>query len=130
MPRGDKTGPMGMGPMTGRAAGDCAGNQDADNASTPGGQGRGLGGGGRGRRGRCRRNQFYSTGQTGQQRAAADVPAATPEPETGEPVGAGEEELDRLKQQAAALADSLDEIKKRIAALQPESREEEAGSGN
>jgi hypothetical protein len=26
MPRGDRTGPMGMGPMTGRGAGFCAGN--------------------------------------------------------------------------------------------------------
>ena len=27
MPRGDSTGPLGMGPMTGRAAGFCAGYQ-------------------------------------------------------------------------------------------------------
>jgi hypothetical protein len=65
MPGGDGTGPMGMGPMSGRAAGDCSGN-----TNTPGG--RGLGGG---RGGRGRRNQFRATGLTGQQRAAAGMRA-------------------------------------------------------
>lgn len=64
MPRGDGTGPWGQGPMTGRAAGYCAG-YDQPGAASPGpgrgygrGQGRGLGpwgwgrgaGGGRGMR--------------------------------------------------------------------------------
>lgn len=45
MPRGDRTGPAGMGPMTGRGAGFCAGNGTAgymNNAGTYGG-GRGPG---------------------------------------------------------------------------------------
>ncbi len=46
MPRGDRTGPAGMGPMTGRGAGFCAGYGTAgymNNAGTYGG-GRGFGG--------------------------------------------------------------------------------------
>jgi len=46
MPRRDKTGPMGAGPMTGRCFGLCAGN-DAEDRGIGFGMGRGLG---RGRR--------------------------------------------------------------------------------
>ena len=68
MPRGDGTGPNGMGPMTGRAAGFCAGynvpgymNSVAGRGFGMGfGRGRGFGGGGRGFR-----NRFYATGQPG-----------------------------------------------------------------
>jgi len=54
MPRGDGTGPMGMGPMTGRAAGFCAGfgTPGYMNAGPGWGGGRGFGRGrglGRGR---------------------------------------------------------------------------------
>ncbi|MFW6313940.1 MAG: DUF5320 domain-containing protein, partial [Spirochaetota bacterium] len=59
MPRGNRTGPNGMGPRTGRAAGFCAGNDEAGCSTAPGGwfgggrhrgPGRGPGGGsGRGR---------------------------------------------------------------------------------
>ncbi len=58
MPGGDGTGPIGMGPMTGRGAGYCAGYP------TPGymaGGGRGFGGRGRGG-GWGRRNGFRATG--------------------------------------------------------------------
>lgn len=79
MPRGDKTGPTGMGPMTGRAAGRCAGidTPEVDNSAfgrgrgmgrgrgrAAGGCGRGLGRGmGRaaGGFGRGFRNQFLAT---------------------------------------------------------------------
>jgi hypothetical protein len=39
MPRGDGTGPMGMGPMTGRAAGYCAGFGMPGSANAPRGRG-------------------------------------------------------------------------------------------
>lgn len=70
MPRVNGTGPTGMGSMTGRAAGYCAG------FGVPGfmnNQARGFarGGFGMGRgRGFGRRYQFYATGLTGWQRAA------------------------------------------------------------
>ena len=58
MPGGDRTGPTGAGPMTGRAAGICAGNAIPGFSTAPGGRGpgrgqgrgRGMGGGGFGRR--------------------------------------------------------------------------------
>ncbi len=50
MPRGDKTGPEGKGPMTGRGAGQCAGNgSNVDNPVAGTGNGRGLGRGAAGR---------------------------------------------------------------------------------
>jgi hypothetical protein len=49
MPRGDKTGPYGAGPMTGRAAGYCAGYSVPGYMNPRRGYGRGFGrGGGRG----------------------------------------------------------------------------------
>ena len=61
MPRGDRTGPNGMGPMTGRAAGYCAGYD------RPGYANFGYGGYGRGRGlglgfGRGYRNRYYGGG--------------------------------------------------------------------
>ncbi len=53
MPRGDSTGPEGTGPMTGRAAGFCAGYSNPGYGNPVGGRGFGMGygrgfGGGRG----------------------------------------------------------------------------------
>ncbi|MFW5745279.1 MAG: DUF5320 domain-containing protein [Spirochaetota bacterium] len=45
MPRGDRTGPNGMGPATGRAAGYCAGNGEPGFFTAPGPFGRGRFGG-------------------------------------------------------------------------------------
>jgi hypothetical protein len=92
MPGGDRTGPMGLGPMTGRAAGYCAGFGMPGYANpAPGrgfgmgfgrgrglggrgfgmgfGRGRGLGGCGFGGGGRGWRNMFYATGLPGWRRA-------------------------------------------------------------
>jgi len=55
MPRGDGTGPMGMGPMTGRGAGFCAGFAVPGYAN-PIGYGFGF------ERGRGFRRMFYATG--------------------------------------------------------------------
>ncbi len=116
MPRGDGTGPMGMGPMTGRAAGFCAG------FNTPGFQnpmpGRGMGMGfGRGRGfgmgmggGRGFRNRYYATGMTGWQRAQA-MPAMT-----------REQEVEALKNQAEYLKESLDSINKQLQELDKENK--------
>ena len=74
MPRGDRTGPMGMGAMSGRAAGYCAGFGMPGYANpVPGrgfglGFGRGRGAGGRGfggGGGRGWRHMFYATGLPG-----------------------------------------------------------------
>jgi len=115
MPRGDRTGPMGMGPMTGRAAGYCAGNNVPGfmNAGYGGGFGRGRGrGGGRGR-GFGRGLGWW--GQPGW--AGVGLPVA--------PVGvtdapATEQELAILRQQAEQLAEALGAVKNRLDELKAE----------
>ena len=57
MPRGDGSGPMGMGPMTGRAAGFCAGYNRAGFMNPAAGRGLGMGFG-RGFRNRFSANVF------------------------------------------------------------------------
>ena len=120
MPRGDGTGPAGMGPMTGRAAGYCAGYATPGCVNPVGGQGFGAFGRGRGGGGRGRRNRFYATGVPGWQRAAMAQPAyAAP----FGPAQASEQELDALKGQAKYFEDALEGIKKRIEELGSEASE-------
>ena len=132
MPGGDRTGPMGMGPMTGRAAGYCAGSADPGFISAPSGdgfRGGGRGGGGRGGRGRRgRRNQFHATGLTGWQRAAAGMPAfgggqvaspARAEPDASSPASR-EQELGTLAQHAETMEQQLKQLRERIAQLETE----------
>ena len=109
MPGGDGTGPVGMGPITGRAAGFCAGYPVPGYANPVGG--RGYWGRGRGRGdGRGWRNRFYATGLPGWARAGyqAGFPA--------EPTA--EQEQQSLKQEAQYLQDSLDAVNKRIEELE------------
>ena len=87
MPGGDRTGPLGMGAMTGRGAGFC---------------------GGRG----CR-HRFYATGLTGWQRAGAGVPNVQPAPQPAQEPSP-EQELQTLKAEAEAAAASLEHIRQRI----------------
>jgi len=124
MPGGDGTGPAGLGPMTGRAAGYCAG-YPAPGYMNPVG-GRGFRGWGRGRGGgRGWRNQFYATGLTGWQRAAMGWPAfggaAGPVAPYNAPFASTtspEQQLDALKGQAEYFQDALDGIRKRIEELE------------
>lgn len=111
MPRGDSTGPMGMGPMTGRQAGYCAGHNMPGSLNTACGRGMGIGFGrganfgGRGG-GFRRRNRFFATGVPG--RAWLGGPAASfqqADPET---------EKQALKSQAEYLQSEMDAIKKRL----------------
>ena len=114
MPGGDGTGPGGMGPMTGRAAGYCAGYP------VPGFMnpiaGRGFGGWGRGGGGWGRRNRFYATGLTGWQRAGYGPAAYGPAPYAYAP--SREDELQQLKAQAEYFTSALEEIKSRISELE------------
>ena len=120
MPRGDGSGPDGMGPMTGRAAGYCAGYPVPGYANSVGG--RGYFGWGRGR---GRRHGYYATGLPGWVRVGYGMPAyggavnayaygAVPVGPTITP----QQELDGLKVQAEYFEDSLNEIKKRIEELE------------
>lgn len=64
MPRGDRTGPTGAGPRTGRGAGYCAGYDNPGSINRNTGYGRGFIRGGRYSRcgGRGWRNRYYATG--------------------------------------------------------------------
>jgi len=130
MPGGDGTGPAGMGPMTGRAAGYCAGYPVPGYMNPVGGRGfrgwgRGLGGG------RGWRNWFYATGLTGWQRAAMGwpafggvVPPVTPYAAPLGPTMSTEQQLDVLKGQAEYFEDALDGIRKRIAELEGKAKKD------
>ncbi|HUS46720.1 MAG TPA: DUF5320 domain-containing protein [Phycisphaerae bacterium] len=122
MPGGDGTGPMGAGPMTGRAAGYCAGYPVPGFMNLRGGRGFGFWGrGGRGG-GRGRRNWFYATGLTGWQRGAMGWPSFAAVPAGVAPVTAAapgrEQEIDMLKRQQEYFSNALDEIGKRVEELQ------------
>jgi len=122
MPGGDRTGPMGEGPMTGRGAGYCAGYAAPGFAKPGPGWGRGLGlgfGRGRGFGWRC---------------WGAPARYYGPQAAYG-PVGpwdarriSREEELEYLKHQAGELKDELDAIGSRVKELETEEgRSEGAG---
>lgn len=111
MPGGNGTGPQGMGPMTGRAAGICAGYGVPGYVNPVGGRfgggfGRGRGGWGGGGYGRGFRNMFFATGQPGWARFfGAD--AAT-----------GVDEKQILDTQAKTLKSQLDAIQQRLSQLE------------
>jgi len=117
MPFGDGTGPMGMGPMTGRGMGYCAGFP-TPGYMNPGYGGRGWFGFGRGRGGgRGRRNWFYATGMPGWMRAAQGMPAygmGVPSMPVYPQAPTPEAESAMLKDQAEFLKQQLDEIQNRI----------------
>ncbi len=130
MPRGDGTGPAGMGPMTGRAAGYCAGYSVPGYANPisgcgfgfgrgRGGFGRGLGMGFRGGRG---------WGGYGTVPYAAPVyPGSAAVPPYGAPYAGGPtpgQEVEMLKGQAKYFEEALKEIRKEIADLETQDKEE------
>ena len=119
MPGGNGTGPAGMGSMTGRAAGYCAGNKMPGFANPV--SGRGFGGGrGFGRGGRWgHRNMFHATGLTGWQRGGYNAAYGVA------PYASGvtqQQELDMLKGQSEYFEDALEGIKKRIDELEAEKK--------
>jgi hypothetical protein len=109
MPGGDRTGPAGMGPMTGRAAGFCAG-YPVPGYMNPA-PGRGFWGGGRGfgrGRGMGRGWGFRGPGWGGGY-GPGFVPPATL---------STEQELQMLRQQSENLQQTLNEINERISEIQ------------
>lgn len=120
MPGGDRTGPLGMGAMTGRGTGYCAGSGAPGYANPVPGCGFGMGFG-RGRGGRGfgffgggygRRNIFHATGLTGWMRfGGAYVPNGYQAPDrNADP----EIKKQALKQQADYLQKELDSIRGRL----------------
>ena len=109
MPRGDRTGPLGEGPLTGRGAGYCAGHGASGYANGTG-AGRGPGAGGRCGGGHGHRNRFYATGVPFSTYGAAPAAAAF--------TGDARQELSLLKSEADRLRATLEGIERRLEELQ------------
>jgi hypothetical protein len=133
MPRGDRTGPTGMGPMTGRGAGYCAGYGAPGFMNPNYGRG-GMGYGARGR-GRGWRHWYHATGLTAWQRGAAGLPAGggfVPAPYGGEfPSGYGpgysrDEELRMLREHVQGMEGGLEAARERLAELEKQAQGDEA----
>ena len=111
MPFGDRTGPMGEGPMTGRGAGYCTGNGVPGYMNPFGrGFGRGFWGRGYGRgfwgRGRGYRHMYYLTGVPGWARYGYAPVASRPV-----------DEKKFLESEAKALEEELKLIRERLEKL-------------
>lgn len=119
MPGGDRTGPAGMGPMTGRGAGYCAGYDVPGTMNAVPGGGRGMAwgrGGGFGR--------GLGLGFRGGRRWAGPcgrpaAPAAAPAPYAAYTAGPSkQQELDMLKEQADFMQNNLESVRERIRELE------------
>jgi len=116
MPGGDRTGPLGFGPMTGRAAGFCAGYPSPGYVTSPGGMGLGRGrGGGRGF------GRGFRSGRFGAFPYPAP-PYVNPAPSyQGQDIPQADTvsgELSALRNQAEYLSRTLENIGKRIEILE------------
>jgi len=108
MPRGDRTGPLGAGPMTGRGAGYCAGYGVPGYANPVPGLGSRCWGG------RGWRHWYYATGLPGWARAVG-YPLWAVAPFQAPPDK--EQEASFLKMQAENLKAALANIEKRLQGL-------------
>ena len=110
MPRGNGTGPMGMGPMTGRAAGFCAGNDVSGFISPAFGRGCGMGFG-RGRGMGFRRGGGFGLMRWGMPPIAYQEQKPVPELEK-----------QTLKNYAKGLETELEAAKKRLSEIEKASK--------
>ena len=121
MPGGDRTGPLGAGPMSGRGAGYCAGYAIPGYANPTGGRGRFCRGFGRGRGGLGRgwRHRYW-VGPGWMPYAYGDpyyVNAAFPSYPYARELNPSEE-MNMLKEQSRMLQSELNEIQERIGTLE------------
>ena len=119
MPGGNRMGPMGQGPMTGRASGYCAGYDAPGFLNAPfaraGGGGRPWGACGGGGGGWRHRHWYYATGLPGWSRGGMGWPGWG---RSFLPAPSKEAELAGLKQQATGFEQALNELKARIQELE------------
>lgn len=111
MPRGDGTGPMGMGPMTGRAAGFCAGRNMPGYMNPSGGRAFGGARGGRGWR-----HMYHATGLPGRARFGVGPAYGFPPA----PEWTKEQEMETLRAQAQSMEEALESVKQRLQELEKE----------
>jgi len=137
MPGGDGTGPLGLGPMTGRAAGFCAG-YPVPGYMNPipgrGGFGRGFGFG----RGRGWRHWYWATGLPGWARAGYGFPAfggwlnpyyypyyyGVSYGNPYAPQVTPQQQADMLKEQVKAMQQEINAINEQISTLEKTAAEE------
>lgn len=114
MPFGDGTGPRGLGPLTGRRLGFCAGYPVAGAFNPAGWWGWGVG------RGRGWRNRFWATCVPGWAWGGGFCggpnPATVPGPYAAAPAGG---EYEALRAQAQWLEEQLAAVRQRLAELMP-----------
>lgn len=111
MPRGDRTGPNGAGPLTGRGEGYCAGYNIPGYANLAGRLSTFCFGRGSGGRGRGFRHWFYATGLPGWIRFGFNAPPYN---------YSRDDEKTLLKQQVEYLTSTIENINKRLAELEKE----------
>jgi hypothetical protein len=128
MPRGDRTGPAGMGPMTGRAAGYCTGNAYPGFMSPHPPRFSGRRGFGRMGMRRGYRHGYYNTGMPGWSQYEAGYPAwggytapGAYDPYMSEEI-APEQEKDVLLEQAEMLKQHIIEVEARLNELEKDSK--------
>ncbi len=116
MPGGDRTGPTGMVPMTGRRAGYCAGHPLPGYANPVGGRGHGFGFGRRwGRDWGC--GGFGRGMGRGFRRGFGGFYGPYADPDYGNPAApemSPKQEVEMLKEQAKAMQDELNAVNERI----------------
>ena len=100
MPGGDRTGPMGMGAMTGRAAGFCAAQNTAGFAHP--GCGRGFGAG-MGRAGAGRGSRRFGSAYRPWRFGRGFAPSQTSDQEADRRAESLQEALDHIRQRLSAL---------------------------
>ena len=125
MPGGDRTGPMGLGPMSGWGAGFCHG-YDRSSYANPNPEWfyrSRFGRGGFFGRGRGWRHCYYLTGLPSWARAGGG--ATAPFGPAPYPPSSPEEEVEELKAQAGYFEESLKKVKKYIAELEEQAGKED-----
>ena len=114
MPGGDRTGPSGLGPMTGRAAGYCAGNSDISYETPPSARSNGVGYG-------RYQGLYFRRGYRGRWAAPnADHENGSPPSPDYDSTQSRQRELEFLECQAEYFKDKLQGIKQRIEKLSAE----------
>lgn len=129
MPHGDRTGPMGQGPRTGRGAGFCSGFDMpgyADRgANYPFGGRRYMNTGG----GRGHRHWYYATGLPGWVRDGRSFSRSYWNAPFVPPAISRSEELEMLRDEAGYFEETLEGLKQRISKLESQPETDEIPTG-